>query len=97
MKFIETPLQDVYLIEPTAFGDQRGFFMETWNIETFREAGFDLNFVQDNHSRSAYGILRGLHFQTEHTQGKLVRVTSGVRCRSGPQKSFPHSWAVVRG
>ncbi|MEZ7943533.1 MAG: dTDP-4-dehydrorhamnose 3,5-epimerase family protein, partial [Halioglobus sp.] len=47
MKFIETPLQDVYLIEPTAFGDQRGFFMETWNIETFREAGFDLNFVQD--------------------------------------------------
>ncbi|MGY8860727.1 MAG: dTDP-4-dehydrorhamnose 3,5-epimerase family protein, partial [Pseudomonadales bacterium] len=49
MKFVETPLQDVYLIEPTIFGDQRGFFMETWNIETFREAGFDLNFVQDNH------------------------------------------------
>ena len=77
MKFIETPLQDVYLIEPTVFGDQRGFFMETWNIETFREAGFDLNFVQDNHSRSARGILRGLHFQTEQTQGKLVRVISG--------------------
>tara|TARA_B110000879_G_scaffold193285_1_gene260030 strand:+ start:689 stop:1237 length:549 start_codon:yes stop_codon:yes gene_type:complete len=77
MKFVETPLQDVYLIEPTIFGDQRGFFMETWNIETFREAGFDLNFVQDNHSRSSHGILRGLHFQTEHTQGKLVRVTSG--------------------
>ncbi len=77
MKFIETPLQDVYLLEPRVFGDQRGFFMETWNIETFRAAGFDLNFVQDNHSRSARGILRGLHFQTEHTQGKLVRVTAG--------------------
>ena len=77
MKFIETPLQDVYLIEPTAFGDQRGFFMETWNIETFREAGFDLNFVQDNHSRSSHGILRGLHFQKTKPQGKLVRVVRG--------------------
>jgi len=77
MKFIETPLKDVYLVEPKIFGDQRGFFMETWNIETFRAAGFDFNFVQDNHSRSAHGILRGLHFQMEHTQGKLVRVTSG--------------------
>jgi len=77
MKFIETPLKDVYLLEPRVFGDQRGFFMETWNRETFATAGFDLNFVQDNHSRSARGILRGLHFQTEHTQGKLVRVTSG--------------------
>ena len=78
MKFIETPLQDVYLIEPKVFGDSRGFFMETWNGEAFRAAGFDLNFVQDNHSRSARGILRGLHFQMEHTQGKLVRVTSGA-------------------
>ena len=78
MKFIETPLRDVYLLEPRVFGDPRGFFMETWNIETFRAAGFDLNFVQDNHSRSAHGILRGLHFQMEHTQGKLVRVTSGA-------------------
>jgi dTDP-4-dehydrorhamnose 3,5-epimerase len=77
MKFIKTPLRDVYLLEPRVFGDQRGFFMETWNIETFRAAGFDLNFVQDNHSRSAHGILRGLHFQMEHTQGKLVRVTAG--------------------
>ena len=77
MKFIATPLQDVYLLEPRVFGDQRGFFMETWNAATFRAAGFDLNFVQDNHSRSARGILRGLHFQTEHTQGKLVRVTAG--------------------
>ncbi len=77
MKFVETPLKDVYLLAPRVFGDQRGFFMETWNIETFRAAGFDLNFVQDNHSRSAHGILRGLHFQMEHTQGKLVRVTAG--------------------
>ena len=77
MNFVKTPLQDVFLLEPTVFGDQRGFFMETWNIETFRAAGLDLNFVQDNHSRSARGTLRGLHFQTEHTQGKLVRVASG--------------------
>ncbi len=77
MKFVETPLQDVYLIEPRVFGDSRGFFMETWNREAFRAAGFDINFVQDNHSRSARGILRGLHFQMEHTQGKLVRVTAG--------------------
>ncbi len=77
MKFVETPLRDVYLLEPKVFGDSRGFFQETWNIETFREAGFELTFMQDNHSRSEHGILRGLHFQTEHTQGKLVRVTSG--------------------
>ena len=77
MKFLPTPLQDVYLLEPKVFGDQRGFFLETWNRESFRAAGLDLDFVQDNHSRSARGILRGLHFQTEHTQGKLVRVTSG--------------------
>jgi dTDP-4-dehydrorhamnose 3,5-epimerase len=77
MKFVETPLKDVYVLEPKVFGDQRGFFLETWNREAFRAAGFDIDFVQDNHSRSARGILRGLHFQTEHTQGKLVRVTSG--------------------
>jgi dTDP-4-dehydrorhamnose 3,5-epimerase len=78
MKFENTPLQDVYLLQPRVFGDQRGFFMETWNEQVFRDAGFDLNFVQDNHSRSAHGILRGLHYQTEQTQGKLVRVTSGA-------------------
>ena len=77
MKFVETPLTDVYLLQPRVFGDQRGFFMETWNREAFRKAGFDIDFVQDNHSRSARGILRGLHFQMEHTQGKLVRVASG--------------------
>ena len=77
MKFEATILRDAYLIEPRVFGDQRGFFMETWNAETFHNAGFDMHFVQDNHSRSARGILRGMHYQTEHTQGKLVRVTSG--------------------
>lgn len=77
MKFVETTLKDVYVLEPSVFGDERGFFMESWNAAKFREAGFDLPFVQDNHSRSAHGILRGMHYQTEHTQGKLVRVTSG--------------------
>jgi dTDP-4-dehydrorhamnose 3,5-epimerase len=77
MKFKETPLKDVFLLEPRVFGDERGFFMETWNAETFREAGLDINFLQDNHSRSTRGILRGLHFQTEQTQGKLVRVSAG--------------------
>ena len=77
MNFIETPLRDVYLLEPSVFGDERGFFLETWNANTFSEAGFDLHFVQDNHSRSARGILRGLHYQLENTQGKLVRVTAG--------------------
>lgn len=77
MKFEATPLLGVYLLKPRVFGDPRGFFLESWNAETFRSAGFDLNFVQDNHSRSARGILRGMHYQTEHTQGKLVRVTAG--------------------
>lgn len=77
MKFVATPLRDVYIVEPAVFGDERGFFVESWNAAAFREAGFDITFVQDNHSRSARGILRGLHYQTEHTQGKLVRVTSG--------------------
>ncbi len=78
MKFEKTPLQGVYVLEPAVFGDDRGFFLESWNQGTFRDAGFDLNFVQDNHSRSERGILRGLHYQTEHTQGKLVRVVSGA-------------------
>jgi len=78
MTFEPTPLAGLYLLQPSVFGDERGFFLESWNAATFREAGFDLDFVQDNHSRSAQGILRGLHFQTEHPQGKLVRVTSGT-------------------
>ena len=78
MKFEPTPLEGVYLVIPRVFGDERGFFLESWNAATFREAGFDLKFVQDNHSRSARGILRGMHYQRQHTQGKLVRVTSGA-------------------
>lgn len=78
MTFEPTPLAGLYLLQPSVFGDERGFFLESWNAATFRDAGFDLDFVQDNHSRSARGILRGLHFQTEHPQGKLVRVTSGA-------------------
>lgn len=78
MKFEKTPLEDVFLLKPNVFGDDRGFFQETWNEDTFREAGFDIRFVQDNHSRSAGGILRGMHYQTIQPQGKLVRVTAGA-------------------
>jgi dTDP-4-dehydrorhamnose 3,5-epimerase len=77
MKFVATPLQDVMLIEPQVFGDARGFFLESWQEKKFAEAGINARFVQDNHSRSSQWTLRGLHFQTQHTQGKLVRVTSG--------------------
>jgi dTDP-4-dehydrorhamnose 3,5-epimerase len=77
MKFIATPLQDVMLIEPQVFGDARGFFLESWQEKKFADAGINAKFVQDNHSRSSQWTLRGLHFQTQHTQGKLVRVTSG--------------------
>ena len=78
MKIEATPLRDALRITPTVFGDERGFFLESWNRQTFAEAGLDLEFVQDNHSRSQQGVLRGLHYQTEQTQGKLVRVTSGA-------------------
>ncbi|MFK7829781.1 MAG: dTDP-4-dehydrorhamnose 3,5-epimerase [Congregibacter sp.] len=77
MQFEATSLPGVYLLTPTVFGDERGFFLESWSANKFRDEGFDVQFVQDNHSRSAQGILRGLHYQTAHTQGKLVRVTSG--------------------
>ena len=77
MKFQSTPIQGVVLIEPQVFGDARGFFLESWQAQKFAAAGIAANFVQDNHSRSAQWTLRGLHFQSEHTQGKLVRVTSG--------------------
>lgn len=78
MRFNETPLADVIQLNPDVYGDERGFFLESWNQRSFNEAGFDWQFVQDNHSRSSQGILRGLHFQTEHSQGKLVRVTRGA-------------------
>ena len=78
MKFIPSKIPDVILIEPTVFGDHRGFFMETWQRKTFAENGIDYDFVQDNHSKSSHGILRGLHYQVEQTQGKLVRVVEGT-------------------
>lgn len=79
MKIINTNIPDVKIIEPQVFGDERGFFMETWNQKKFEElvTGKITNFVQDNHSKSKKGILRGLHYQTQNMQGKLVRVISG--------------------
>lgn len=77
MHVIETDLPGVLILEPKVFGDARGFFQETWNAKVFAEIGIDAQFVQDNHSRSAKGILRGLHYQVQEPQGKLVRVTSG--------------------
>lgn len=77
MKVIETSIPDVKIIEPNVFGDERGFFMETWQQKKFEELVAPRQFVQDNHSKSAQGILRGLHYQTENTQGKLVRVVAG--------------------
>lgn len=78
LKVIETKLPGVLIIEPKVFGDHRGFFLETFQVERYREAGIDLPFVQDNHSRSQRGVLRGLHFQKTRPQGKLVSVTRGA-------------------
>ena len=75
--FIETEIEGVYIIEPTVFGDERGYFMETYNYNEFKAAGLDMVFVQDNESKSKKGVLRGLHFQTRNSQGKLVRVIEG--------------------
>lgn len=77
MKYIDTAIPDVKIIEPQVFGDERGFFMETFRECEFNERCATRKFVQENHSKSSQGILRGLHYQTKHTQGKLVRVTSG--------------------
>jgi dTDP-4-dehydrorhamnose 3,5-epimerase len=99
MKFSATPIAGVTLIEPQVFGDARGFFLETWQGPKFAAAGIDAQFVQDNHSRSTRWTLRGMHMQIEHTQGKLVRVTSGAVFdavvdlrRSSP--SFGKWWGV---
>lgn len=75
--FIKTKIKDLYIIEPKVFGDSRGYFMEVYNKDNFFEAGLTMEFVQDNESRSKKGVLRGMHFQTKHTQGKLVRATRG--------------------
>ncbi|MDZ4281975.1 MAG: dTDP-4-dehydrorhamnose 3,5-epimerase [Hydrogenophaga sp.] len=79
MKVTPTAIPDVLIIEPKVFGDERGFFFESFNQKAFNEAtGLDVNFVQDNHSRSAKGVLRGLHYQVQQPQGKLVRVVRGA-------------------
>jgi dTDP-4-dehydrorhamnose 3,5-epimerase len=78
VEFLPTRLPGVVLIKPRVFGDDRGFFLETWQARRFAEAGIDAAFVQDNHSRSAQWVLRGLHYQIQQAQGKLVRVVRGA-------------------
>ncbi len=78
MQVVKTDIPEILLIKPKVFGDARGFFLETYNKERYMAAGFpDVDFVQDNHSRSSKGVLRGLHFQLDNPQGKLVQVTTG--------------------
>lgn len=99
MKFINTELPDVIIIEPNVFGDDRGYFFESYRKKEFAKAGITDEFVQDNHSRSKKGVIRGLHYQIKHPQGKIVRVISGevfdvaVEIR----KSSPHfgKWVGV--
>jgi dTDP-4-dehydrorhamnose 3,5-epimerase len=99
MNIVETAIPGPLIIEPRVFGDERGFFMESWNAATFKAAGLDLDFVQDNHSHSAKGVLRGLHFQNPNAQGKLVRVASGTvfDVAVDLRRSSPHfgKWAGV--
>lgn len=78
MKITATTIPDVLILEPQVHGDHRGFFMETWRKTWFKERGIDLDFVQDNQSRSTAGILRGLHYQVNRPQGKLIRVIEGT-------------------
>lgn len=90
MKISPMSIPEVLLIEPDVFGDSRGFFMESWHRQKYAEAGLDVDFVQDNHSRSSRGVLRGLHYQLPQPQGKLIRVLTGsvfdvtvdIRCGS---------------
>jgi dTDP-4-dehydrorhamnose 3,5-epimerase len=77
LNIVDTALPDVKILEPKVFGDERGFFLESWNAVTLARLGLDAHFVQDNHSRSVRGTLRGLHYQLKQTQGKLVRVAHG--------------------
>ncbi|WP_085581920.1 MULTISPECIES: dTDP-4-dehydrorhamnose 3,5-epimerase [unclassified Pseudomonas] len=101
MNVIPTDLPGVLIIEPKVFGDERGFFYESFNGKAFLEAtGLDVQFVQDNHSRSQKGVLRGLHYQLQNTQGKLVRVTAGevLDIAVDIRRSSPHfgQWVAVR-
>lgn len=101
MNIVPTDLPRVLIIEPKVFGDERGFFYESFNAKAFEQAtGLNPQFVQDNHSRSAKGVLRGLHYQIEHAQGKLVRVTAGevLDIAVDIRRSSPNfgQWAGVR-
>ncbi len=78
MKLVATPIADVFVIEPAVFGDHRGFFMESYNRQVFMDAGLDCEWVQDNHSRSGRGVLRGMHYQLGQPQAKLVRAVVGA-------------------
>ena len=99
-EFIKNEIEGLVVVKPTVFGDDRGFFMETYHKDEFAAAGIDREFVQDNHSKSSKGVLRGLHFQTENTQGKLVRVIKGevfdvaVDCRPN-SKTFGQCYGVT--
>ena len=99
-EFIKNDIEGLVVIKPSVFGDDRGFFMETYHKEEFANAGITQEFVQDNHSKSTKGVLRGLHFQTENTQGKLVRVIKGevfdvaVDCRPN-SKTFGKWYGLV--
>lgn len=77
MEFTATQIPDVIVIDPVVYEDARGFFMETWQEQKFRDAGIEAKFVQHNHSRSSFGVLRGLHYQVSQSQGKLIRVLHG--------------------
>ncbi|MBH8613405.1 dTDP-4-dehydrorhamnose 3,5-epimerase [Pseudomonas mohnii] len=101
MNVVTTDLPGVLIIEPKVFGDERGFFYESFNAKAFEEAtGLTTTFVQDNHSRSQKGVLRGLHYQLQNTQGKLVRVTAGevLDVAVDIRRSSPHfgQWVAVR-
>ncbi|MEE1866204.1 MULTISPECIES: dTDP-4-dehydrorhamnose 3,5-epimerase [Pseudomonas] len=101
MNVINTDLPGVLILEPKVFGDSRGFFYESFNARTFKEqTGVSTNFVQDNHSKSQKGVLRGLHYQLENTQGKLVRVTYGevLDVAVDVRRSSPHfgKWVGVK-
>ncbi|WP_458129014.1 dTDP-4-dehydrorhamnose 3,5-epimerase [Pseudomonas sp. Z2-11] len=101
MNVIATDLPGVLIIEPKVFGDERGFFYESFNAKAFKDAtGIDTQFVQDNHSRSLKGVLRGLHYQLQNTQGKLVRVTAGevLDVAVDIRRSSPNfgKWVAVR-
>jgi len=101
MKIIPTPIPDLFVIEPQVRWDERGFFMESWKQSSFDEAGIQVTFVQDNHSKSEKWVLRGLHFQTHKPQSKLVRVTTGaaydvaVDCRKDSPTYGQRYWLIL--